>query len=761
MDALAEFTAMSPPREDGEESGRLQSLDESFSSSQCSADPSAFAGFQAPSGASLVRFRASGAPLGGGDKRMRLTLDLKAAGAIGTATTPSAEDSQAFGGAHFSELFSADTQDDEGYDAPNLTDRKSPSARASTAMGHKTSRRPPPPLSLLSSVESARRQRKQLVVLDGAELLADGLTTDESRSSPSPSAEFMGSKPDVPSSGNDRRSSVPGLSEYSEELVQFELNAARIPARTSRKPAAGHDSDSSAGLDNEHFAAKVIIQSKSASVDVTYACSDTGTEPYVPSDGDRDDDTFEEETEQFPAAEDDEPGDPPFKSSASSLAGRDVASNADTARQVQNSPARMVDSESQEPDSRGYSDEEEEDDDYPPTQPSKAFYSDSMSTPVEEEPPIVVPPKFALKKREKIPAADQPSMTESQEKSYDFEGSKCRCGSSVCRCDSAQAAGSKSSTTIRNLEFSFAMPESQDTEPSQRNESAPDVHQVAAQALEAFGQGSRDNSSEDIFRFDKEVGSKKTTGSVVKVSLQPTPKKAKKVQSSAGLNDSSSPGCAGSQQSVEATPSSARKRKRVNTPSGSTQDDGASNDPQTTVSESTPSRPPRRSAKRLESNSLTPSSSQKARTRPKELSPLPTTRAYVSRSRTIFKFKFVFVVTGFSNKGETSMAELIHEHGGKVAEREQDVLYRGNTKAVVIATPVAWRKLKFMQAIACGIPVVHPEWIHRCIRAASVLPFNGYTVPSGYSISTRKFECLPVQQVRALFVGDQSERVPS
>uniref|UniRef100_K3WTV5 BRCT domain-containing protein n=1 Tax=Globisporangium ultimum (strain ATCC 200006 / CBS 805.95 / DAOM BR144) TaxID=431595 RepID=K3WTV5_GLOUD len=134
------------------------------------------------------------------------------------------------------------------------------------------------------------------------------------------------------------------------------------------------------------------------------------------------------------------------------------------------------------------------------------------------------------------------------------------------------------------------------------------------------------------------------------------------------------------------------------------------------------------------------------------LSPLPSNRAYVSRTKTIFKYKFEFCLTGFMKDGEVNLTELIEEHGGKIPERYQDVLHKNNPKAVVIATPVSWRKLKFIYAIACGIPVVHPEWIHACVTAGKVVSFDGYFIPSGYSFTTRKFECLSVQQLD-IFAG--------
>ncbi|OWZ22876.1 hypothetical protein PHMEG_0002330 [Phytophthora megakarya] len=153
----------------------------------------------------------------------------------------------------------------------------------------------------------------------------------------------------------------------------------------------------------------------------------------------------------------------------------------------------------------------------------------------------------------------------------------------------------------------------------------------------------------------------------------------------------------------------------------------------------TPRPPARRSTRSAQSTPSTP----QVRTRTRTLAPVPSQRIYASRSRTLFKYKFEFCLTGFMKTGEDSLKELIEGHGGKIPERYQDVLFKNNPKAVVIATPVSWRKRKFMQAIACGIPVVHTDWIRDCIAAGYVKPFDGYQVPTGYSVTTRKFECFP------------------
>ncbi|CAH0481071.1 unnamed protein product [Peronospora belbahrii] len=160
---------------------------------------------------------------------------------------------------------------------------------------------------------------------------------------------------------------------------------------------------------------------------------------------------------------------------------------------------------------------------------------------------------------------------------------------------------------------------------------------------------------------------------------------------------------------------------------------------------STPRHHVRRSSRSTQS---TPSSTPTVRTRIRSLTAVPVQRTYASRSRTLFKYKFEFCLTGFVKTGEQHLKELIEGHGGKIPERYQDVLNKRNSKAIVIATAVSWRKRKFMQAVACGIPVVHTDWIKNCIEVGHVIPFDGYQVPIGYSVTTRKFECCPPKELQ-------------
>lgn len=717
MDALAEFTAMSPPRasasvdsEDPDDGRSGRRASQSFASqgfaSQSSADPRAFDGLP-------------GAP--------------RPAGSVGGLVGLRGRGREAAEAAgHFSELFSADTQDEEALAAVDATPRPAPA-------GGQSVRRATPPPSLLASVDRARALRK-------------------SRSTTL--------KSPVRRESSERRASGAGSSELSEDLAQFGRNAVEAvtnkpllsPRQAPRPlPAAEgetkdeeqriQDEESDDGSDTE-MENDTRIQPSSAKRDANTvrddsdetAVSDTGTEPYVASD----DDDMEEETELFSELGPAKPADV-----TDSDSGKDSVE-----------PRTLAEYETEEPEARGFSEPGEDDDEYPPTQPSKAFISSSslpdtvdevhtavpkMLTPLENEPERVSPPKVALKKRDKSAPTSQVVLSESQERSYDFVASQCNCGKARCECQARAEvepvdATNKSSTTIRSLEFSFAMPESQDTDMSEKMESTPDIGVAAAKALQAFDL----EDSESIANTNaKKPRAKKSDG---RVSRNQTPKKPKKTKSTSGSKDPLTQGSRSS--SVESTPVLKRKRKRAFSPSSASRDsDESSSEAQSSVIEGTPQRTSRRTG-RVPTSQSTPSSSQKARTRAKLLSPLPSNRSYVSRSRTIFKFKFEFVLTGFVKDGETSLTELIQEHGGKVVGREHEVLYPGNSKAVVIATPVSWRKLKFMHAVACGIPVVHPDWIQQCIKAASILPFDGFTVPSGYSLTTRKFECFPVRKVR-------------
>lgn len=853
MDALAEFTAMSPPADDGGEDteretcGSSQLLDDSFTT-QCSADPSAFVGFTAAASAATALTR-SITPLvsgiAGQDRRMKLVLDLKAPAASRQAGAkpesaphqpPSPSESEQFGGSHFRDLFSTDTQDDVGLEtsavsvdagqdaAVSVTTTNADSTGGQRRPKHDATPSPPeqheqhgqqrtsPPPSFLFAVESEWRRRRMATLSKGDQISDD--LTDESLSSPSRRLGVRKSpkKAELHPKDGDRRESIPGSSEYSEDLARFDARTTQFAWRSTRTASTaalatehedsgvirlddekkGDDSDrettvsSAEGLEDIEPHGDASLQSEvigevddnaAADDELTQvdSLSDTGTEPYTAS-GDEDDGVGDEvmtepflgmptDTNETETVMDDRrvtnAVTPCRDSSTSAPDGGEYHSRHPNAESIPDSEdvtlasfakaphaAHQASANSAEGETHAFRGAVANDDDeYPPTQPSKVYFSKlppSESLPSSSLLSDAASTRVALKKRGKQAPPVSVVLTDSQENSYEFDGSACKCGERVCRCETALSVEQSTgvSPAIRNLEFSFAVPESQETESSQKYEIIPDIDLVASKTLNVLDKsesgpatlGLQHSSGRKRDYAEQDFGREKT--------WKRTPTTSRTTSSSyneAGedlvIFDSRS-------EQVQSTPISARKRKR-------TEARGTTGESMVPARDVTPSRP-LRDSNNIGAALATPSSAQKVRTRTKMLSPLPSNRAYASRSRTIFKYKFEFVLTGFVKEGDASLSELIEEHGGKVMDRYQDVLYRGNGKALVIATPVSWRKRKFMQAISCGIPVVHPDWIQSCIKEACVVPFDGYFVPSGYSVTTRKFECLGVKEVRLL-----------
>ena len=306
--------------------------------------------------------------------------------------------------------------------------------------------------------------------------------------------------------------------------------------------------------------------------------------------------------------------------------------------------------------------------------------------------------------------------------------------------------------SIRSLEFSSFVLESQEDEPHSSailsGDSSP-----AEKRLDTFIESNKpsfiessmspmclpsstptptsvDDSAASEVTIDNQAISKRKSMSSLQPDLPSTKKKSKTISQVSGF-----------QCQAVSTPIAKKRDSGAFSP-----DNNASSQRSNKSSPQTPRHRVRRNPRSAQS---TPSSTPTVRTRIRMLTPVPSQRTYASRSRTLFKYKFEFCLTGFVKAGEKNLKELIEGHGGKIPERYQDVLAKSNQKAVVIATPISWRKRKFMQAVACGIPVVHTDWIKDCIEAGHVIPFDGYRVPIGYSVTTRKFECFPPKEVNS------------
>ncbi|KAF1776801.1 BRCT domain [Phytophthora cactorum] len=296
------------------------------------------------------------------------------------------------------------------------------------------------------------------------------------------------------------------------------------------------------------------------------------------------------------------------------------------------------------------------------------------------------------------------------------------------------AVGADSQTkAIRSLEFSFSI--------RHRMASLTSVQVSQVKRIEAFSRCDRpspfESSISPVYLStptptptpvdnptapEGSITMGETQRKIVSSPQSDTPTGKKKQKTSAKVD---------SPNQITSTPTAKKRRREFLPPDGNMSSEDDAGDPQT------PRPPARRNTRSTQS---TPTSTPQVRTRTRTLTPVPSQRAYGSRSRTLFKYKFEFCLTGFVKTGEETLKELIEGHGGKIPERYQDVLYKNNPKAV------------FMQAVACGIPVVHTDWIKDCIDAGYVVPFDGYQVPTGYSVTTRKLSASPLERYETLLL---------
>ncbi|ETM34382.1 hypothetical protein L914_18523 [Phytophthora nicotianae] len=685
-------------------------------SQQCSADPSAFLGFHVPPSTEEVALP----PVKEKKQTLKLVLDLEATAGVtrgGDGFRPVAQ----LSANPFNELFAEDTQIDENIRTQEKKEEKkvsSPLKIRKQELQELRNGSPSPPPTLLKAVETAWRARKEKSTSNKAE---------------------------------DAEDSVAAYSEYSEDL------APRIFQTTLKETSDTEVKD----VEKENVEKSIIEDSDRKTdyedeMECTQQLEEAGdgdvTQSYGHAGGDD-----EAETEVYPYSD---TGTLPYGACSSAMDAVDGDEKKNDSKDAGDSPDSVVvptpDQKNQkscedEVTSREGSQATQQDYLTPRVNPIRVVKPDSTEVnakPVEgvsdttndDEQEDCVPTQPSKTGTEGEPVVEPNSPMQNAKKSDDLVASY------------AAAGGDSQTKAIRSLEFSFSMP-SQDGEPhfsaSLTSEGTP-----ASKRIENFSRSDRPSPFESsispvylatptptpvdnptapknsITTTDEQVSSKRKTLSSPDI---PTGKKKQKI--STKPRDSPSQGIY--------TPKTKKRRREFLSPDGSEPSKDDAGDPQT------PRPPARRSTRTTQS---TPTSTPQVRTRTRTLTPVPSQRAYGSRSRTLFKYKFEFCLTGFVKAGEETLKELIEGHGGKIPERYQDVLYKNNPKGVVIATPVSWRKRKFMQAVACGIPVVHTDWIKDCIDAGYVVPFDGYQVPTGYSVTTRKFECFPPRELH-IFEG--------
>lgn len=683
---------------------------ESASSSglQWSAEPSAFTG-------GVRSHVQQQSPL-----RMRLALDLSSSAHQQHAFRPERvsisqlSQNTSYSQQQFAELFYADSQEDD-VDGIIDTTTTSGSSSATGAAGAAT-------YVTRGSQRSGTRRSPPSTVRFTTESAGTPKTDEEAVRDDAGGARTLSQ---TPLGGRANQTSALSVSE---DVALGAVSTTRDASVVALSNRLGHDKEEKDDGENHHRD------------DTGDADNDRGQDPRIDSSPSTTLARDEQETERFPdsASDDDSDAFPDTQALSDTETdeggGEYDMENANTEPMTEDGTEPMETSMGGDGGTELEPADDDDDNDVPQTQPSSSPTQTSVArtlSPVQDSHGKVAPSpgRAALRRRDKT--TSQPPLADSEHPNVALEGA------SSCRDDGddvgAETVGAptKVSSASRNLAFSFALPDSQENAP-QGVETAPDVSSLGNPA-----------SNGAIRPSDTETAVGRTRPPRTRTSERggglPRPPIAATATSEV---DHSSDAVSTGTSSVESTPTR-RTRKR----SAPSPDVGIADAPTPAKRATATPRRSQRATASTRTGAGTPGrhTAPSLRTRSIPTTPLaPPSRIVSAHSKNMFKSKYDFCVTGFASDTQAKVVKLIEDHGGRVGEKE--ILHPTYEKpVVVVATAIAWRKLKFRYAVACGIPVVHPEWLRACVKAGEVVPFAGYFVPSGYSIVHRKFECLPVR----------------
>ena len=115
---------------------------------------------------------------------------------------------------------------------------------------------------------------------------------------------------------------------------------------------------------------------------------------------------------------------------------------------------------------------------------------------------------------------------------------------------------------------------------------------------------------------------------------------------------------------------------------------------------------------------------EKAELQPQEESPrraVAVASAPSDRNVTVFLGTF-FLITGFSARATSNLAEIIKYHGGTVLDSIKDLAGSRTDCSVFIVAKDQTRTIKLLLGIVAGLPIVKPAWIQASIESGELAP---------------------------------------
>lgn len=109
----------------------------------------------------------------------------------------------------------------------------------------------------------------------------------------------------------------------------------------------------------------------------------------------------------------------------------------------------------------------------------------------------------------------------------------------------------------------------------------------------------------------------------------------------------------------------------------------------------------------------------------------------------IFSKSKKMVLCGFS-KWTTKAQEMVHAYGGVIVSADEVMGMRHNELAqeefiVIASEPMVFRRRAYLVALVMGYPILHFDWILMSIRAHKELAYDGFQLPSGFSIEEQRY----------------------
>ncbi|ETW10560.1 hypothetical protein, variant [Aphanomyces invadans] len=167
----------------------------------------------------------------------------------------------------------------------------------------------------------------------------------------------------------------------------------------------------------------------------------------------------------------------------------------------------------------------------------------------------------------------------------------------------------------------------------------------------------------------------------------------------------------------------------------------------------TPPKPPRssRSTPMTTSSPLASETRNVKRKAPaKDHSPIPPRTAYATRVKCFTDLHFY--LSGFQDVASGQLVSQITSYGGKIV-KDISQMKKVQDRCYVVATAEASRRPKTLYAMACGIPIVHPDWLAACFQSRVLVDVTGYWIPSGFSWITRRSIVHIPRQQQTIFHG--------